>query len=50
VEGWREGERQGEGAGEKVPDFTEPSPDQTLSDDQGKGFEKWRGSASNPVP
>ena len=49
MEGWREGE-EGEGVGEKVPDFTEPNPDQALSDDQGKGFEKWRGSASNPVP
>lgn len=49
MEEWREGLRRERGGGES-PNFTEPSPNQTLSDDQGKGFEKWRGSASSPVP
>lgn len=50
MEGWREERGRKRGREEKVPYFTEPNPNQTLSDDQGKGFEKWRGSASNPVP
>lgn len=41
-EKWRGGGRVGEGrgGGGGSPDFTEPNPNQTLSDDQGKGFEK----------
>lgn len=36
--------------GEKVPDFTESSPDKTLSDDQGKGFESGGAVPQTPFP
>lgn len=52
MEGWRERRRRerGRGMGEKVPDFTESSPDKTLSDDQGKGFESGGAVPQTPFP
>lgn len=38
-----------EEVGGESPLFHRAQPQPALSDDQGKGFEKWRDSTSNPV-